>query len=350
MYTLVVLIGVSWAYMATVSATSPSFLQDDRVYVRDAIRHWEARIGEVGFLEAQIELVRMGEKLRPIRAHSLAHTFGAALYKTGGVEEFSLCPDVFLYGCYHDFVGVAVSEHGFDVLEDLAADCEMIPGHTPFPCKHGLGHGILGYLGYTPSALNEALAVCTKLDPYDVWSGCADGVFMEYNLREMVALENDSQGRFDPRQISDENRLTPCVSIDARYRASCVFELPLWWVHARSDLRTLRERLVSVSHYCSDAALGAHSRICFEGLGYFAAAFADLSPDNALPLCDGAPSAREHLFCLSGIVRRFQTERRPDFLSLCQRFGLLGDARTYCETYAQGRWSDVLELSVPEDL
>ena len=157
----------------------PQYIQDERVDYGVAKEYWRSRIEQVGQVDAYGELLVAAKDISISQAHVLAHSFGEALFLEESISGISTCDDQLIWGCYHQFVGTALTEFGTSIVKDLDERC---PADSSFSCRHGIGHGLVGFYGYDFEALKESLSFCTLLDA-GPRNGCFDGVFMEYNLR-----------------------------------------------------------------------------------------------------------------------------------------------------------------------
>ena len=303
---------------------------DSAVDFTQAKDHWRARIEDIGGASAYEEMVSEGNNATASQAHVLAHSFGEALFRAEGVEGFTACGTQFLYGCYHQFIGNAVAALGLPVVERFRASCTSKPFLDTFPCLHGLGHGILGYLGYSLEDLKKALTLCKAPTPVKERSGCIDGVFMEYNIRGLTAYQS---GKIEPRTFSVRSVYSPCLDVDKKYRTPCVFQLPDWWIAAIAGPGDIKGRFAQAGTYCTGINDDALRRTCFAGIGHITPPLSNLNSDTAVPLCAAAASRDYLAACLSAAAFRFKLEGFEDYLGLCQRFGLSGNDLTRCRKF-----------------
>jgi hypothetical protein len=204
-----------------------------------------------------------------------------------------------------------------------------------------MGHGVLGYLGYEQSRLTEALAACREITPNTTFNACADGVFMEYNLRFLLSLE--SNGTFVGRAYDPAAPYAPCRNIPEAFIDECAYELPKWWFSVL-EAASVESRIRAVGALCEYTPLGSFfSRMCFEGVGTAAAMGSSLDTSNASRICALATAdTRSRLHCFSGAAQRFMHFGIRD---ACVSFGLEGDALAYCGAYAE---DDQLEKGMRE--
>jgi hypothetical protein len=161
------------------------------------------------------------------RQHSLAHIFGSVLYKKAGLEGFNICDDAFAYGCYHSFIGEAINDMGIDIMHTLDKLCNEKPyknGNSA--CQHGIGHGLLGHMGYREEDLLQALNYCSSLTYKGPLAGCAGGAFMEYNQRSMA--DPAGSGNFH-RELDPSDPYDPCNDVKDQFKIACYYNLSAWW-------------------------------------------------------------------------------------------------------------------------
>src|SRR3989344_7594642 len=180
---------------------------------------WGARIAAVGGVAAYTELAREVEPETPQDRHAQAHYFGGALYDTEGVESVSVCDAQFSYGCFHEFLGRAIAENGLPSVADLNQKCFDRLDEQGLACQHGIGHGLVSYLGYDQKDLVRALEVCRDLPHGDPIGGCFGGVFMEFNMRTL-ASENGLRPGFA------EDPTEPCSALRSPYQQPCLYWQP----------------------------------------------------------------------------------------------------------------------------
>ncbi len=152
--------------------------------------------------------------------HTEAHIFGGALYATEGLNGISTCDARFSSGCFHEFIGRAIADDGLSVVTQLNTVCTNKGG-----CQHGIGHGLISYLGYSPEDLTKSIAICAGLPGEEMLDGCMGGSFMEYNMRTMLQVSN---GAVRPA-TSTKDLLDPCDRFSGEAQRSCMLYQPQWW-------------------------------------------------------------------------------------------------------------------------
>lgn len=193
-------------------------------------------------------------------AHNSLHQFAGLMYKKVGLEGLAACDSDLAFGCYHGFFTAAIAAEGIEAVSKLDSVCVGEFGPQNPGCQHGIGHGLIEYLG--PKKLSEALDLCAKLT---TWQGkifgCKSGVFMEYNMPFLI------EGDFvypSLRHFEVDKPYFPCDSIDAESQSSCYFELAQYLI---AIYKKDYQKLGSVCLGVGDSIL---RKYCFLGLGYYA--------------------------------------------------------------------------------
>lgn len=247
-------------------------------------RHmWAERIRFLGGIEAYSQFSKsvFGETLNA--QHEQAHVFGRALYETEGLPALSVCDDRFLYGCFHEFVGTAIADLGIGAVEKLNDACTKALGADAGFCQHGVGHGIQTHYGYTPAHVKDALALCATLPNNDPIGGCAGGIFMEYNMRTMLAEDAVL------RPFSHEEMFEPCRSLDAQYKEACAYWQTQWWHEAQLDAKQSPDVFRQLGTQCRDMFKNdVLVRRCLEGIGNLMPSFEGVAYEDARVLCEVA--------------------------------------------------------------
>lgn len=222
-------------------------------------------------------------------SHSTAHLFGETLYEVMGVDGISVCDTSLNFGCYHGFFTGAVRTEGLPVVGRLDSACGALGEGGAYPCRHGIGHGILEYLGHTKIA--EALVACDATTQPTPIGGCTSGVFMEYN----IPLVENAEGVFSvsARTLSDSTRpYEPCSSLPERFGLACYHELPQWW------LEVFDEDIMRIGQLCANAPTVENQTSCFAGVGNIAWMTVGGGEDNVVAFCNRMPSTEAQQTCI----------------------------------------------------
>lgn len=293
---------------------------------------WEGVIRDKGGHEAYQQLADEIQHLEPSVQHERAHAFGRALYAAEGKGGLSVCDSRFSFGCFHEFLGSAIAAEGLRVVPELNEGCVQALTTSPLSCQHGIGHGVLAFLGYEDTELREALSVCKELPYNDVIGGCYGGVFMEYNMRTMLGTE----ARIRPAE--DDSLLYPCNALDEPYVQPCYFWQSQWWRNTLDWTRSLDPLLVyaRMGELCREAG-AQYARACFEGIGNNLPPDALFEAARARDLCDAAASeGHDRIYCRSMAANSLGvggSGKKGDAEAVCT--DLSGDEKTYCLAYAR---------------
>ena len=241
--------------------------------------------------------------------HLAAHVMGEVFFEQLGFQGVSVCDPTFGFGCFHGFFTRAVSENGLSSVRDLDQGCLEKYGSLGTGCQHGIGHGIMEYLGY--AHVEVALEACDTTTQVVPLLGCTSGVFMEY--RKPLVISSDT-ARVDPRPFDEAHPYMPCLSVSDRFKSSCYFELGDWW------------RSTTGSHYrkmgelCAAVTPAAYAKDCFLGLGAIAAPTEEFDVAKTLMRCEEAGyDALSTRQCRSGAAWSFYAnpEYRNEYRTLC---------------------------------
>ena len=233
---------------------------------------WRAMIEKAGPEKAYAQFAESVAAEPPGEQHTAAHNFGDALYEEKGLAGLSACDSRFGYGCFHQLVGRVIAEHGLGAI----AEIQHVVG-TSSDSNHGVGHGILAYLGYTLPKLKQALAVCPSggTAPWD----CSGGVFMEYNFRTMLG---------EGPRLPGNNPYAPCDALEGVQKTACTFWLPEWWDRTTfGAAATSSQSFANIGAYCDGLPKAVHGA-CYGGIGYAAAAATEQNAEVSTYLCNAS--------------------------------------------------------------
>lgn len=110
--------------------------------------------------------------------HLLGHVVGDILYRQEGAEGMKVCTEDFRNACSHSIVVGFFTDKGEEALPEITQACKQAPGGSGAytMCFHGLGHGILAYVGFE---LPKAIDICKKIGGSTESSQCISGIVME---------------------------------------------------------------------------------------------------------------------------------------------------------------------------
>jgi hypothetical protein len=225
------------------------YVSDDPAYNK---AYWRHEIEDRGAAAAYKEFLEKTEGGSYSWTHFSAHAVGEILFETQGIGAIAICDDSFDYGCYHGFSSRAIALEGKEALLKINGICTEL-GDVVSACKHGLGHGVLEYMG--PQNLNAALEMCETLVHQDGrLSGCLNGVFMQYLTPSEQILGTATEA---PRHLDSEHPYAPCTDVGAEFQSFCYFELGQWF---------RRTEGVDYGALCG-ALQGEAAQNCFLGVG-----------------------------------------------------------------------------------
>lgn len=303
--------------------------------------YWEDRIKAVGGHTAYAEFVGSVSGKDSEEEHEQAHIFGDALYKLEGQAGLVVCDGQVSYGCYHSMVGHAIEEHGLSEVSALVRVCLTSGSTSLFSCQHGIGHGIVGHLGYTKEDLTEALALCKSAAVPDPIDSCYAGAFMEYSMRTML-------GAGAAVRPADDALLAPCDSLGPEYQYACAFQQSRWWLKVVEHITPDAQLYAKLGALCDQMVQEpAALRACYEGLGGNTPGITNYVPDTAASLCAASSASALHrLYCTTFAASTIADTRGQDKgHAVCA--GLSGAAHTFCTAYVFKRASSITPLPAP---
>lgn len=238
--------------------------------------------------------------------HNAAHIFGQALFEVEGVRGVANCTQEFNFGCYHGFMSRAIALEGLSVVEKLDRVCSS-DTMAPLACQHGIGHGIMEFMGHTK--LLKALEACALTHQQDPIAGCTSGVFMEYNV-PLVVRESGALS-VEARPLTDSNNpFDVCLTIPSQYQLSCYHELPQWWGQVfTTDMGVMGRE-------CSLVTEESLRSACFAGIANIIPSQAGYRAQTIVTMCTTMPSKSLQQKCLIeaswGLVKNFNLVQEAD--------------------------------------
>lgn len=294
--------------------------------------YWAQEIHVYGGREAYKIFARRVVGFDEPLQHLAAHAFGAALYLEEGVNSLSVCDHRYGFGCFHQFMGHALSELGLSAAASLNEACFTILKDNWAWCHHAIGHGLVSTLGYEKENLIEALGVCRNLPNPDPVGGCFGGSFMEYNMRTMLGDESVRTFSGGPSDL--------CESVDVEYRKVCFYWLPQWWYASHLNSLPNEQAFRRMGKYCDEYADGQiFMESCYRGIGLITPQVSLYDPILGFTLCkEASENEARALACLSNAASVIgAVANQTDARTLCN--GLAPLERDYCLMYASGKAS-----------
>lgn len=289
---------------------------------------WETRIAAAGPKRAYTEF-KQYYATRGFRAqHSRSHLFGELLYRAGGADAITICdPSFGDFGCEHGFTVAAIAGRGVHAIAEINDACIRTLKTNQFvtSCQHGIGHGILEYLGR--DRLLDALEVCPPPPDGNPFSGCAIGVFMEYNVPSGLAADASVQNirTFDPAKPDH-----PCPALPERFQRPCYHQLPQWWE------KVMAGDYARIGRLCAAVTDAAVREACFRGIGNVAGPSSGYNVAETVRRCREIPDQTGEVICRQTAAGGFYSvpayrQRAP---ALCAGMG--GEGERDCAMLATG--------------
>jgi hypothetical protein len=288
-----------------------AFARKDFVYHHD---FWTKTIDAHGPEAAYRAFKKANADIPTGRQHVLAHVFGTELYETAGLDGFTTCDSTFGFGCYHGYMVAAVKERGSSSIRSLDGECVKSFGQLGTGCQHGIGHGILEYLGH--KNLTDALSLCAETTERAPLIGCSAGVYMEYFVQTGLLATASSTG---PLPFDIRAPYGPCDSVPERYQPACYWALPDWWNGGMEDAK-----LSDMITLCS-ALPEAARKPCYLGIGELAPTMGKFDVKATAALCDSIATGEARVFCRAGAAWNLFARKRGN-----------GDPRSLCDGLAEG--------------
>lgn len=254
-----------------------------------AAAYWAQQIkihgAEAAYAEFKIKNAQSAERGR----HLSAHIIGEKIFESEGVSGIRFCDASFSFGCYHGFFGHVFAREGVESITELDAVCVRAFGLLGTGCQHGIGHGVLEYVGY--QNISKALAFCEKTTKSAPLLGCVSGVFMEYNM-PLVGISDALVP--ENRTFSEETADEPCRLVADSYKKSCYFELGGWLQSA------LYNDDVYVGEVCRSFS-PEWRPLCFQGFGAMIPQREGYDAERSVAVCDTF-GGEDALFCRAGVA------------------------------------------------
>ncbi len=274
---------IGGGYMLLASPSGSSYSDSDTAYNAS---YWKGQLAHSS-PESTYKLFQKRNSAAPTeRQHFSAHVMGGLLAEKLGPGGIAVCDASYGFGCFHGFFAKIISTGGPELIRTLDAECVKKYGPFGTGCQHGIGHGVLEYVGYTN--ITKALEMCTMTTQKVPLLGCVSGVFMEYN----TPLAGAEKGLTPSSRAFDAaHPYEPCTSVPSEYRASCYFELGHWFGSRTSDPDTITTLCGGLS--------GEPRSYCFLGVGDVTTARNTYSLAAAITFCDSF-ALEDQVSCRAG--------------------------------------------------
>lgn len=284
---------------------------------------WRDLVRTEGGKRAYEEFAQAVAQLPALDQHTAVHLFGSALYDEVGLAGLVVCDQRFFGGCFHQFLGRALAEHGYSIMPQLVNACTSEAVPRSLFCTHGVGHGLVAATGYERTDLAKALIGCDSF-PVKFRISCYQGAFMEYEERTVLG---PNAGIIPFKG----NWYEPCDSVEGMQRSVCLFHQSQWWWDILAQRGSTPEEIYpTIGALCAEAGSDASIGICFSGMGN---TFGFRLPtEQAAQAClVSFPDQERTLLCVASLARREVLGGDPS-LKACSY--LADTQRAECETRA----------------
>ena len=215
-------------------------------------------------------------KVRPgIDFHLMGHVVGEILYKQQGAKGIQVCTQDFRNACSHTIVVGLFSEKGTGALPIINKACREAPGGKGayFMCFHGLGHGVLSYVGYDlPKAVKLCSLTGAKPNNQREFSECVGGTIME-----IISGGDHDKALWSvqsKKYLTTDDPLYPCDAdfMPREVRTLCyIYLTPHLFQYAGADLNNPDPKFFSKAFsYCDrliDELDKGNREVCYGGFG-----------------------------------------------------------------------------------
>ncbi len=273
-------------------------------YQKEAV-YWEQEIDRVGAAQAY-RTFSENEKYKELNyqiQHDISHIFGQLVYKKAGLEGASICGEYFDFGCQHGFFNLAMYDQGTQAIEEIVGVCD---GDTELfaQCLHGLGHGILSYLG--DEYVEDAVDVCVSHTSDTAGpSPCASGVFMEFAFGAGdLIFDREQEGSIlrlgaIVREPDLRGMHYPCDSVEKSVRGACYLYQSSWWKYAyfNEDASGWKK----IGEICTTLQNDEERNSCINGIGYELGSI-EYDVEKMIKFCEDMPSVTAEIECLKGVT------------------------------------------------
>ena len=192
------------------------------------------------------------------------------------------------------------------------------------PCQHGIGHGLMVYIGY--ENLAEALDFCHDIQkPVKLPDGCTGGVFMEYNFDTMGNAMGIARGQ----RALGESLYEPCDKLPAKYQPSCYYEQVDWWE------KILDSDWQKISGLCGELSSDKENlNACYGAVGHYAVSGNDYDIDVVIGVCGAMPTAEIVYLCSERAAMFIAPDNLSGAYRLCEQLEI--PYRERCEDKLNG--------------
>ena len=283
--------------------------------------YWLDRIDERGERIAYGEFVKQTQDGANEYQHVRAHLMGEILFEVRGAQGIAICDENFGFGCFHGFFSAGFASMGSDFVRSADKVCVERFGPLGTGCQHGIGHGIVEYLGHTD--VSKALELCDDTTQVVPLLGCTSGVFMETNT-PFTTLPDEQP--LPPVAFSQERPFSMCEEVDERFKESCYYELAGWWE------TVLLGDVAKMGALCSEVADIKYQRTCTLGIGNIVGHTSGYVVEESVRRCELLPAGL-HTWCRAGVAWSMYSnpEHHTKYIQVCE--GLSPKEFAVCTEY-----------------
>lgn len=239
--------------------------------------------------------------------HRAGHIFGQVLYESEGFEGIVICDQDLHYGCYHGLISQTVTHEKVDSIKRIDKKCVEQFGLYNHACQHGIGHGLIEYLG--SNQLDKILELCSGLTWKHELLGCSGGAFMEYLMPAESKI-----GLAYVKPIDPQAPYRPCDIVQDKYTPQCYYNLGQYYYHAYN------RKPDPIFTLCNNLSSTLNRRMCLTGIGVAIALSNDNSAESIYDFCSQARDESTKTPCLAGggwmLFSNGQTRANAD--KICQ--------------------------------
>lgn len=155
-------------------------IADKKIEGQKNLEEYFAKVAQKKGGEYAYKLLKIAILPYPSDIHLIAHAIGYVLYQQQGANGIKVCTADFQYGCSHSIVIGLFTQKGLKAMPEVIQACKKAPGNNSYAsCFHGVGHGVLDFVGYD---LPKAIDLCKQMRTGDFsveYSECVGGASME---------------------------------------------------------------------------------------------------------------------------------------------------------------------------
>lgn len=253
-----------------------SYLQSQPFNFEELSDYFEKKAKEKGG-EYAFDLLAQAQFSSEIDMHLLGHVVGEELYKQKGIDGIHTCTQEFRNACSHAIVIGLFQDQGPAALEKIADACRDAPGAKGAyaMCFHGLGHGVLAYVGYDMAKTKEYCNMTGTIEKGNVEAmECMGGAAMEivggggHDREAWEVMRKEYLNPEDPfslctSDLMPENAKTYCIM----YLTPFYFEATGGGIHNNDD-----EQIAKAFELC-EMLKGEHENLRMACYGSFGKEF-----------------------------------------------------------------------------